>query len=112
MRDLNGRLDGLEIGEGLLDAVEKCRLEVDALPEIAQQIGDREAAGLLEQPPHGERTCRVCDLRLIAGQPPEARLQRAEGHAPGREPHALLGDASGIPPGATDPRPTHRGGPA
>ena len=71
--------------------MEKCRLEVDALPEIAQQIGDREAAGLLEQPPHGERTCRVCDLRLIAGQPPEARLQRAEGHAPGREPHALLG---------------------
>src|SRR6059036_3055964 len=64
-RRVSGR--GLEIGERSLDAMEKCSLEVDALPEIAQQIGDREAAGLLEQPTHGERTCRVRDLRLIAG---------------------------------------------
>src|SRR5690242_16830033 len=67
----------LEFGERPLDAVQERGLERDALPEIAQQVGDREAAGFLEQPPRGERAGGVGKLRLRAGESAEAGLQRA-----------------------------------
>ena len=57
----------LKLGERPLDAVEKGGLEVDPVTEIAQQVGDREAAGFLEEPPRSERAGRVRQLRLAAG---------------------------------------------
>ena len=37
----------------------KAASNVDAVAEIAQQVGDRESAGFVEQPPRGERARRV-----------------------------------------------------
>ena len=48
---------------------------VDALAEIAQQVGDRKAAGFVEQPARRERAGRVGELRLRAGEAAEPRLR-------------------------------------
>ena len=55
-----------------VDAVQKGGLEVDAVAEVAQQVGDGEAAGFFEQPPRGERARRVGQLRLRAAEFAEA----------------------------------------
>ena len=60
--------------------MEERGVEIDAVADIAQQVRDREAAGFVEQPARGEGARRVGELRLIAGQPAEAGLQRAQRH--------------------------------
>src|SRR6266545_6976664 len=74
----------LKICEGPLDAVEKRGVEVDAGAEVAQQVGDRETAGLVKEPAHGHGARRVGECRLTIAQPAESgwkRPQRHRGHA-------------------------------
>ena len=58
--------------------MEKRGIEIDALAEIAQQVRDREAARLVEHATDGERTGRVGELGLRAGEASESGSQLAE----------------------------------
>src|SRR5258708_38341337 len=49
----------LEIIKAPLDAMRERRVEVDAVAEIPNQVGDGKAARVLQHLPHGERAGRV-----------------------------------------------------
>src|SRR5688572_28915485 len=59
---------GFELGQRFLDAPLECILEVDAVAQIAQQIGHRGAAGLVEEPARGERAGGISKLRVATAQ--------------------------------------------
>src|SRR5207247_10734294 len=80
----------LEISEAVLRPVRERRLELDAAAEIAQQVGKREAAGLVEQAADGQRAGRVGELRLRPGEPAETGLQLAKLDATAGPLHGFL----------------------
>ena len=49
------------------------RFEVDAVAEVAQQAGDRRAAGFVQQPLRGHRADRIGDLRIAVAEFAERR---------------------------------------
>src|SRR5580765_2204381 len=70
----------LEIIEAPLNAMGECRVEVEAVAEVANQVGHGEAARLVKHTPDGERARRVGERRLCA-------RQLAEGSSEGRQRH-------------------------
>jgi len=55
-------------------------VEVGALTEIRDQIGDGKSAGLTQHATDRESAGRVRELRLAACEPPERRGQNLERH--------------------------------
>ncbi len=70
--------------------MQKRGLELHAVAEITQQVGDGEAAGLFEEAARGERARRVRELRLGAAEAAESRLERPERHGRAALGHAVL----------------------
>ena len=59
--------------------MKKGRFEVDALTEVAREIHDRRAVSFVEETADREGASIVGELRLVAIEPPESRLQSPSG---------------------------------
>src|SRR5204862_586830 len=75
------RLKGrLKIIKAPLDAMAECGIEIDAVAEIANEVGDGKAAGVLQHPAHGQRARGVRERRLPAGILAEGAAEHCERH--------------------------------
>ena len=66
--------------ERSLDPVHERGIEIYAVAQIAQEVGDRDAAGFGKEPARGVCAGRVRERRLIASELAEGPLQCCERH--------------------------------
>src|SRR5262249_34325661 len=83
---LRGRL---KVIEAPLDAARERGVEIGAVAEVANQVGDGDAARLLQHAADGQGAGGVGELRLVAGKLTERSSQQAERHRP-RQADAFL----------------------